>query len=414
MLTLLQFNPYHITTLLQCSEIFVHQRDFTVAGDLLERALFSLGRTLHSSFQRKLAEGSARLSFHHHENRDFFLCCWRYIKNLSQRGTWRTAEEYARLVLAMDPEDDPFMMCLVIDFLALKARQPERFLTLTEHPTLRRQYSDLPNIAFSSALAQLQLGNESLATEYLSKAITRFPWIPAMLYQELGVSAQLSPALWGVQPPENNPRQQILAGLYVERTKDLWKQPALTTFLADTCSTIYNLPRKVPGSELVLSDASSLTQSLVSLGRHVMLTDTPSLIRLLPRDIIELSTSSFDPLPPVDHAHNGGGDPAIPGPTAQETVDGGESFLELVMRMLPWLSVGEEGEIEGRRMDAAERALYRSVRQQLEQAGYPEDEFRRMADPTREREWTEEQRQDGQADGVDPVDGERQQEGEER
>ena len=94
MMLLLQHNPYHISTLLQCSEIFHHQRDFAIARDLLERALFSLGRSLHSSFQQKLAGGAARLSFRRPENREFFLCVWRYIKNLSQSGTWRTAEEF--------------------------------------------------------------------------------------------------------------------------------------------------------------------------------------------------------------------------------------------------------------------------------------------------------------------------------
>lgn len=233
-----------------------------MAGDLLERALFSLGRSLHSSFQQKLAEGKARLSFRRPENRELFLCGWRYIKNLSQRGTWRTAEEFARLLLAMDPQGDPYEMDLLVDFLALKARQPERLLALTEHPAMRRKYSDLPNIAFSSALAQLQLGNESTAVEYLSKAITKFPWIPNMLYQEINVDANLPPALWGLQPPEDNPRQKILAKLYVERTKDIWKQPQFSTFLVETASNIYKLPRKP-----LLGESPSVEVSL-SLARR--------------------------------------------------------------------------------------------------------------------------------------------------
>lgn len=396
---LLQHNPYHITTLLQCSEIFHHQRDFTVAGDLLERALFSLGRSLHSSFQQKLAEGSARLSFRRPENRELFLCVWRYITNLSQRGTWRTAEEFARLLLAMDPEGDPYEMCLIIDFLALKARQPERFLALTEHPTLRRKYADLPNIAFSSALAQLQLGDESLATEYLSKAITRFPWIPTMLYQELGVSTQLPPALWGVPPPDDNPRQQILASLYIERTKDLWKQPAFTTFLVNTCSTIYNLPK----TRLLGSSSPSVS---MSLARHVMLTAMPSLITLLPREITSRDTSSFDPLPPDDDLLSYEAEPPNLAPMIRETAGGGNAFSAFVMSIIPWFRVGEDGEIDGRQMNETERAQYRDIRQQLEQAGYPDDALRRMGDEAYEvQRIMREQQEDGQAEGRGQVEG---------
>ena len=43
MIRLLMLNPYHIATLLQVSEIAKHQGDHSVSGDLLERALFSIG-----------------------------------------------------------------------------------------------------------------------------------------------------------------------------------------------------------------------------------------------------------------------------------------------------------------------------------------------------------------------------------
>ncbi|KAF8544203.1 transcriptional repressor TCF25-domain-containing protein [Trichophaea hybrida] len=368
MILLLQHNPYHITTLLQCSEIFHHQRDFTIAGDLLERALFSLGRSLHSSFPQKLAEGTARLSFRRPENRELFLCGWRYIKNLSQRGTWRTAEEFARLLLAMDPKGDPYEMSLIIDFLALKSRQPERLLSLTEHSAMRQKYSDLPNIAFSSALAHLQLGNPSTASEYLSKAITKFPWIPSMLYKELQINSNLPPALWAAQPPEDNPRQRILANLYVERIKDIWKQPAFTTFLVDTASSIYNLPRKP-----LLSNASKKVS--LSLTRHVILTDISAITALLPRGT-RTSTNAFDPLPPDDDLQSYDSAPTeIPGVTRAREMGlemrPGEGGLlsTFLMSLLPWFRAAGEGEIEGRRLTEEERGNLADLRRELERAG---------------------------------------------
>jgi hypothetical protein len=387
LLVLLQHNPYHITTLIQCSEIFHHQRDFTIAGDLLERALFSLGRSLHSSFQQKLAEGTARLSFRRPENRELFLCCWRYIKNLSQRGTWRTAEEFARLLLAMDPEGDSYEMCLLVDFLALKARHPERFLELAEHPTLRKKFSDLPNIAFSSALAQLQLDNESLASEYLSKAITKFPWLPTMLYQELNVSEQLPPALWGVQPPEDNPRQEILAKLYVERTKDLWMQPAYKTFLVETCSAIYNLPRK----PLLGSSSPEVT---LSLARHIILSEIQPLIQLLPRSITSRHTAAYDPFPPDDDLQSYDPTPiSQPGPPGLRGAGGMNLssqdgvFSTFFRSILPWFRAGLNGQdVNGGEISEAERAQVQQLREQLEAVGVNVPEM--IADAEREeREW---------------------------
>lgn len=294
MITLLQHNPYHITTLIQSSEIFNHQRDFSVAGDLLERALFSMGRSLHSTFAQKLASGTARLSFARPENRELFLCCWKYIKNLIQRGTWRTADEFARLMLALDLEGDPYEICLLIDFLSLKGCQPKRFLSLVEHPQLRNKYSDLPNIAFSSALAYHQLGNESAAMEYLLKAITKFPWMPSLLYKELSIDTDLPPVLWAAQLPQDNLRQCILSRLYIDRAIDLWKDPTALKLLVDTASLIHTLPRKP-----LLSNASQ--EVTLPLGRHILLTDIPAITALLPRTITITDTSSFDPLPPENN-----------------------------------------------------------------------------------------------------------------
>ena len=123
-------SPYHISTLLQVSEIAKQERDHTTAGDLLERALFSFGRAVHSSFASNLAQGKVRLDFRRPENREFWLAVNRYVVNLSMRATWRTVFEWAKLLLSLDPAGDPYRICLVIDQYALRARQPQQFLDL--------------------------------------------------------------------------------------------------------------------------------------------------------------------------------------------------------------------------------------------------------------------------------------------
>ncbi|KAI5784741.1 transcription factor 25 [Geopyxis carbonaria] len=288
----LQHNPYHITTLLQVSDITHHQRDFAVSGELLERALFSLGRSLHSSFAPKLADGLARLSFRRPENRELFLTCWRYIKSLAQRGTWRTACEFAHLLLALDPFGDPYEITTLVDFLALKARQPTRLLEFIEHPALAAKHKSYPNLAFSAALAHLQLGSEAAALEYATKAITRFPWVPSALYSAIDATAKLPPALWAARPPEASPRQALLAALYAERAKDLWKDPPAAQLLVTAASAIYNLPSR----PLLAADDGTVPQSLA---RHVILVDNPDLLSHIPAEVRN-NVVAFDPLPPED------------------------------------------------------------------------------------------------------------------
>jgi len=58
MVQLLHFNPYHISTLLQVSEIAKQQRDNATSGELLERALFTFGRAVHSTFATNLTLGT--------------------------------------------------------------------------------------------------------------------------------------------------------------------------------------------------------------------------------------------------------------------------------------------------------------------------------------------------------------------
>ena len=90
LVVLLQHNPYHISTLLQVSEIAKQESDHATSGDLLERALFSLGRAVHSTFAKNLSEGKARLDFNRPENREFWLASWKYMQNLSMRATSRS------------------------------------------------------------------------------------------------------------------------------------------------------------------------------------------------------------------------------------------------------------------------------------------------------------------------------------
>lgn len=290
MVNQLRFNPYHVSTLLQVSEIAKQDRDPATSGELLERALFSFGRAVHSSFAQNLAAGKARLDFRRPENREFWLAAWRYIGNIGMRATWRTAYEWAKLVLSLDPDNDPYCVRLVIDQLAIRGRQPQNLLDLSRSKHFADRWSTLPNIQFSQALAQRMLhpqGKEG--TEALTKAIQQFPWVAARLFQDLSIDP-VPKSIWGTSA--TSPIDIFYTELYMAQGLDLWKLPESMKFLSETGG-------KLPSEPI---DASNINVGEIGIdeARFAVLTDKPALIGLVPRSITSTMESASDPLPPLD------------------------------------------------------------------------------------------------------------------
>jgi len=297
MVQLLQFNPYHISTLLQVSEIAKQERDHATSGDLLERALFSFGRAVHSTFASNLGQGKARLDFRRPENREFWLAANRYIANLSMRATWRTVYEWAKLLLSLDPEGDPYRMSFVIDTYALRARQAQQLVDLSTSEIFTPLWKQLPNMQLSRGLAYVQAGNASKGKQTLYTAIARYPYVVARLFQELNLDPP--PAIWGKSPRTD--WEKMHTELYTSRSRDIWNTPEATNLLVEIASAV----------STEVGDPALLDQTIGSReGRHILLTDKPELIALLPRSITSKVASASDPLPPDD---------SLPSYTAQAT-----------------------------------------------------------------------------------------------
>lgn len=288
---------YHISTLLQVSEIAKKQGDHSVSGDLLERALFSFGRSVHSSFTAALGEGKARLDFRRPENREFWLSAWRYVNNLGQRGTWRTAYEWAKLVLSLDPEGDPYRICLVLDQLALRGGQSEHLLQLSRNPFYADDlWRSRPNIDVSSALAEYKLKQVQQCRASLVTCVKDYPWIFPRLFQELNID-HIPKSVWGKSPPTD--RDKFECELYVHNAKDLWNTPEAISFLVEVVESANVTPtRKKAQTDTTLPSHGPIT---LDEARHVLLSGVPSLINLIPREYTTMPTSSSDPLPPPDN-----------------------------------------------------------------------------------------------------------------
>ncbi|RYN22793.1 hypothetical protein AA0113_g8913 [Alternaria arborescens] len=291
MIQLLHHNPFHISTLLQVSEIAKQQREAAAASDMLERALFTFGRSVHSTFSANLASGKARMDFRRPENREFWLAVWRYIATLGVRATWRTSFEWAKMLLAMDPEHDPYCLRLLVDQLALRGREPGALIDLVESDYLQREWKVPPNLAFSVALAHDRVKQPQKARSTLRNAVKEYPWLAARLCKELDISPIPKP-VWGKEP--NGEYQELLCQLYVPKAKDLWNNTEGTTLLVEIC---YSFEEELGAGE----DPYWLAQMPeTDLGRHVILSDNQPLMALLDPKVKAKFTSVSDPLPPDD------------------------------------------------------------------------------------------------------------------
>ncbi|KAJ5195053.1 uncharacterized protein N7498_008491 [Penicillium cinerascens] len=280
----LQYNPYHISTLLQVSEIAKHQGDHAVSADLLERALFNIGRSAHSSFNNKLKEGQARLDFLHTENRELWLVGWRYIANLGMKGTWRTAYEWAKLLLSLN-DSDPYCIKLLIDHLALRGREYAQFVDLCTQTRFSRDWADLPNIQCSLVMAYLRLNKPHECRQQLRLAMSRYPWMFNRLAQELDLS-HIPKQIWGKMPPTGS--HELLTELYIARAKDLWNTPEAVALIMEVADTL-------SGEEPIEPPEITL-----DIARHVVLSDIPKVTTHLPNHFVSGRMSSSDPLPPYE------------------------------------------------------------------------------------------------------------------
>ena len=325
LIALLLQHPYHISSLLQVSEIAKQERENTVSGDLLERALFTFGRAVHSSFAKLLSEGKARLDFNYSSNREFLLAAWRYMQNLAMRATWRTVYEWAKLLLALSPEDDPYAIWLVLDQYALRSRQDLDYLNLSRSSAFNERLKNHPNVQLSQGLAEFRSGNPGKGKQALFKAAGRYPWVVARLMQEINADS-VPPAIWGKEP--RTEKEKLYSELYATRAKDLWNTPEVSALLIEVSSA---LPPDTPSAPV---DEQEISENEA---RHVILSDTPSLIALIPRKFTSALQSTSDPLPPGTSSYPSADD-ILPSGRTREAIerdiestheDIGESSIEL-------------------------------------------------------------------------------------
>lgn len=97
--------------------------------------------------------------------------------------------EFCKLLLSLDPEGDPLAVILSLDFYALRAKEYEWFIEFCNLWDNTRNLTQLPNIAFSLALAHFHLGNTSSANELLQNALIMFPGVLIPLLEKCSIQS---------------------------------------------------------------------------------------------------------------------------------------------------------------------------------------------------------------------------------
>lgn len=284
--------------MIQVSKIAKDQSDHSLSADLLERALFTFGRASLSLFNNKLSQGKARLDFSRPENRELWLAGYQYMKNLVMKGTYRTALEWAKLLLSLDPEDDPYCMRLVIHELAVRAHEFQWLLDFSSSKLM--EIGIMPGTAAAShtspsvAYAAMQLRDGKQSRKLLTASMQRLPWLFTHLFKEINLDAP--PSIWGLTPRTD--AETLFTELYIRQTKELWDTPETTSLLMEVAHTI----QKVSIDSIPLTPNSDMSLDVV---RFVYLDNTPAIMSLVPSNLLHRSNNSdADPLPPFHNTYS--------------------------------------------------------------------------------------------------------------
>ncbi|XP_054426256.1 ribosome quality control complex subunit TCF25 [Pteronotus mesoamericanus] len=313
---LLQTSPYHVDSLLQLSDACRFQDDQEMARDLVERALYSMECAFHPLFS--LTSGTCRLDYRRPENRSFYLALYKHMSFLEKRGCPRTALEHCKLILSLEPDEDPLCMLLLVDHLALRARCYEYLIRLSQEWETLRNLSQLPNFAFSVPLAHFLLSQQadlpdqelSSAREKASllvrQALTMFPGALMPLLEACSVRPDAAVAGHRFFGPNAEisqpPALSQLVRLYLGRSHFLWKEAATMSWLE---GNVREVLRAVDAGDPAVGECESRRKVLYqraprNIHRHVILSEIKEAVAALPPDVTTQPVMGFDPLPPVD------------------------------------------------------------------------------------------------------------------
>lgn len=299
---------YHIDSLLQLSEVCKMAEDHQMAAELVERALYCFECSFHPLFN--VTQGKSRMEYKNAENRPFFLALFHHLKFVGQKGCYRTALELCKLLLSLSPDEDPLCVLLMMDFYALHSGEYDFLIRLYDEWEAHKNLSQLPNFAFSIALAHFHRSKVTncvaTADELIQKALMNFPSALMALLDKCAIAldaAMMNHPFFGIasQASESIGLKQLIA-LFVGRTFSEWKDPEVADWLAKNVRIVL---AKVDKKDPYVNECEEKRKVRYqgtprNIYRHIILSDIKEASTSLPVELTVSPVMSYDPLPPVD------------------------------------------------------------------------------------------------------------------
>lgn len=122
-----------------------------------------------------------------------FITLFKHLTFVGGRACYRTALEFCKLLLSLDPENDPLAIKLALDFYALRAKEYNWLIAFIEEFENTKNLTQLPNFAFSNAIAHYytsehrQEDSENVADALLQDALLMFPGVLMPLLDKCSV-----------------------------------------------------------------------------------------------------------------------------------------------------------------------------------------------------------------------------------
>lgn len=300
--SIINMSPYHVDGLLQLSELCRLSEDLSMAAELVQRALFCLEMAFHPSFS--LTSGKSRLDYRKQENRSLYIALFKHALFVGSRACYRTALEFCKLILTFEPEKDPLAVVLILDFFALRCQEYDWLIRIANEWENSRNLSQLPNFAYSVAMAHFQLGETEVAHSLLQTALIKFPGVLLPLMEKCGAVVDSRVTNSEYFAKANSTQSKTLTQLekmYVERCYHAWKEADLLPWLE--MNTHAALDRIEKGDNLAVEWQEARLKRFVStprnVHRHIILSDLKETPLLLTEEY-HAPVLNFDPLPPLD------------------------------------------------------------------------------------------------------------------
>ncbi|GFR82753.1 transcription factor 25 [Elysia marginata] len=304
--SVLRKQPYHIDSLIQISDFHRINEDFQVAAEFIEKAIYGMECAFHSRFN--IAAGNCYLPYNRPENRALYLCIFKHIMHLGRRGCNRTAFEFCKLLLSLDPTDDPLDCMSMIDFYALRSDQHEYLLRLEKEGLSHKASKGIPNFAFSIALAHfkdaLKKGCDTKAAdEWLQDALIFFPVMLIPLLDQCSVQpdkrVSSHPFFNSKELLDMNSELGRLVTLYVKRCESCWKEMEVMSWLERNVLAVLDIVDN--GSDKRIKEYAELRKKgfkkpPLSLLRHYFLSEIQGVSP--PQRFASGSVLGYDPFPP--------------------------------------------------------------------------------------------------------------------